>query len=571
MNEGNISKFETVIEGTNNMKPGLYYNGEFVSSLIPSVEEVIVLKKGKNQNDERLYVVKLLEPGVKDYGIRKVDNLREIKYFEDFRCPCALLSKEERRYHLEKLQEDATRNCKEEKVVLDSVSGFVKVENNTMQIFGDEVIKPPNAPDIQLWNPLYRVRKKMVSTEGELDNFIKEQRPLYLSFWPGVSEPLFYIALHCITKLFLVEMKEDSGFLPLLVGPPGHLKTTMAKKYCLWNEDINVQSITFQSHYRNSKLEVIIESFAGSNFLGDDLHSIASDYGRKKQADRLDEFARMATNGKSCAGIVITGESVVDVGIFSCLDRIVQIRIPKLSSSELKEKKLKLEKLDEDFMPEMARYYATQLLNNYDEVIVDIRNFLDENKESAFKDTDGTLRVARHVMYIKLTEYLFRKYCCHGLAALSGTKELNKALTKNRKMQEDELNKIRDEQEHDYVQDLYNILNEHTQKYIKAEVDSDLYDKNNSGSCFFKDNCWYLTRQAMQKCFVNYLNRTVKLSLVVNQLKENGILVQGNSSDCKKFAGKYHYVISADMLRVYHTIKNEDESMFVKCFQKRKS
>ena len=60
-------------EEDSNIKPGLYYGGDFVSPLIPRLEKIIVIKKG-SENEQTKYLVHLIQPGVRDYGEKLLNN-----------------------------------------------------------------------------------------------------------------------------------------------------------------------------------------------------------------------------------------------------------------------------------------------------------------------------------------------------------------------------------------------------------------------------------------------------------------------------------------------------------------
>ena len=68
----------------------------------------------------------------------------------------------------------------------------------------------------------------------------------------------------------------------------------------------------------------------------------------------------------------------------------------------------------------------------------------------------------------------------------------------------------------------------------------------------------------MQQYFIQYLGSMVNISQIGKQLEKKGMLVQSNSKSLyKRFAGKYHFVISCRLLRIYYEIKKKDSSVNV--------
>ena len=53
----------------------------------------------------------------------------------------------------------------------------------------------------------------------------------YITFMPGVSEILFYYVLLAVVKPFLVSQRIYPNFMLALIGPSGHLKTSLARLF----------------------------------------------------------------------------------------------------------------------------------------------------------------------------------------------------------------------------------------------------------------------------------------------------------------------------------------------------
>lgn len=526
---------------------GLYHGVNHVSNVIPTLEKIqkVISSSGVESFN---YWVHLKDASGTDYGVKAVTSLSHLPYFNLWGCSDALMTSREKAYHLAKLQEDSSFLTPE--IIFDGFSGLLVAGGHHNLIWGNEIWgdEANTLPTISIAK--YDVRKLEVPEDLDKESFMKIQLAKHLNFWPDVTEPLFYSALHAITKMFLVNMNVDSGHLTLLVGPPGHLKTTLAKQYCLWCEKTEAQQTTFQERKEARVLLDTVRSYVGQNYLADDLHSIAAYYDAKKQKKRLDELSRIASSGAHCAGIIVTGESVMDLGIFSCLDRILQIKVPKLSSSALAEKKNSLKELHPNFMPEIAREFAKQLIYNYNEVVKDIETFLSTDKVSLFEDNDHTMRVGRHAMLISLTESLFRKYCCNGSSELSKAKELHAALHKICRSQEEELHQHRKEDEHDYVLDLLKIFDEENDQLNIVSVPH-YYTPDDITMCFYKQNKFYITELALTNAYFNLLNKAIDIKKVEAQMRMRGILDMESRSTKKRFHGVYHYVISDLALKLY--------------------
>lgn len=526
-------------------QPGLYYGDKYVSEIIPSLEKVqhIVSGTGQIRNN---YFVRLRAVSGTDYGVREVSHLKKLPYYELWGCADGLLTAAEKRYHTAKLQEDSMDF--EPETIYEKFSGFAPIARTKLLVWGDEIFSDCDGNTIKFGNTKYRVRRKVNMDQEERMLFLTDQLPKYLDFWPGVTEPLFYSALYAVIKLFLNDMKLPTGHLTLLIGPPGHLKTTLAKKYCLWSEDLELQCTTFQDRIDNKKILNRVKDMAGQNFLADDLHKIPTYYGDKKLKNRLDELARQVANGECCANVIVTGEGTEDVGVFSCLDRTLQIRFPQLESEQLLEKKAELNLIDDTFMPEVARYFVTELMGHYDEVKADIQEFMASDR--TFETIDNTLRVGYHAKQILLTAELFEKYCFSSSKDLCRKVLLKEALENICREQASVLAKFRDEQAHNYVKDLYQILDARD-KYVKVCMDSNAYDPQNPEQCFCKNGGFYFTEQALQNAFIRYLERPVDINVVKVQLKKCAILMSDDGILKKRFAGKYHYIVSGAMLKLY--------------------
>ena len=105
-----------------------------------------------------------------------------------------------------------------------------------------------------------------------------------------------------------------------MVGPAGHLKTSLVRKYALWLENKVMQELGFHISIRNQTLLEMIEKMSGQNYLLDDLHPMPNRNDHIKQQQRLEAIVRHVNLKKTCANLFVTGESLADMGIFSCID-----------------------------------------------------------------------------------------------------------------------------------------------------------------------------------------------------------------------------------------------------------
>ncbi len=433
------------------------------------------------------------------------------------------------------------------------VQGIQTIKNNHILLWGDEIYADCNPVDKIVCNEKIRFRRKKGLQDCQREIFIQEELPKFLNFWEGISELIFYGAMYGCLKPFLHELGMNSGFIVMLVGPMGHLKTSIAQKFFLWGTRKDEMKSTFSDYVRNSEILEKINRHIGACYLIDDLHPVATINDRQKQIQRLDVIARRITENDNCAHVVTTGESTYEYGTLSCLDRIMLINIPKQDSDGLKEKKQLLKKLDNDFMPEIARYFENKLMTNYNDVLEDVSNFLEGSAGiDILKDENWTLRTSAHARYILLTQFLFRKYCCNDSKEVSGYDSLLKAIARNVELQEQSMCRKRDDDQRDYAYVLYKILSEQTEKRIvHIAFGQNDYMVNDPSTCFFKNGQFYFTSESLSTCFAKYIGKPICLKKAIKALYEAGVLVTYERYYQKKLNGINHYVISKWMLDLY--------------------
>lgn len=513
---------------------------------VKEIKTIINLKTGQEKKSYRLILKTMAGDEIAEKEISDIDN---IKLYEDFKYADALLSERDRKrlkhqIQLKSLQIEPTK-------VYQCSPGLQKDEDGANLIFvGDELFSDKPIVAKYSYDSDYKLRHKKEVTDDNREDFVKRGFHRYISFWPEVSEMIFYGALYGVLKPYMHHLGLISGFIFFLVAPMGHLKTSMARLYFLWGtKEENLKS-TFVAYVQNQKLIKNIKNCIGMCYLLDDLHPVATTNDKKKESQRLDVISRTVTESDDCGHVVMTGESIYDYGTLSCLDRILQVNIPKLGSGELERKKREIQKLDPDFMPEVVRYFQKTLIENYEQVMGDIQSFLENGNNDICENTDSSLRAATHAKYIMLTEFLFRKYCCDSSKELSGYDNLKQTVETNLNNQQNIMNQQRKDVERDYIKDLYSILTS-KDKFVFFVTLEEQYSVENEKHCFYKGHNLYFTSKALRYCFCQYLNRTVDLQKIVKSFDAAGILERSGNYYQKKFKGTWHYVISKPMLELY--------------------
>lgn len=82
-----------------------------------------------------------------------------------------------------------------------------------------------------------------------------------------------------------------------------------------------------------------INHMQGLNFLMDDLHNVYGSQAKNRQSDRLDKLARHICTNPTGANVIITGENMTNIAIFSAYDRMFQVTVPQISSDILQDMK----------------------------------------------------------------------------------------------------------------------------------------------------------------------------------------------------------------------------------------
>lgn len=524
---------------------GLYADEELITDFEPKVigiQQHISLSDGM---EKRMYQVMVRKRDGSETAVKEVDSLLHISYFDMWGIPDCMLSAKQKKILQYKLQQDVSELAKEQtEYVIEAGQGLYYYRNSHIYSFGNKVFTSS-----ELETRVSIINKPEIPLEG---NSVTEWAPLlkdYINFLPGVSEMLFYGSLFGAIKPILCDMGINPDFVISLVGPSGHLKTSMVRKYALWLEDSERQEVSFRDSRRNSSITAMIDEIPGQNFLIDDLHEAKASDVVSRQQEKLDLWVRHVGMHKNSANVFITGETMKKMGIFSCKDRILQIAVPRMKSENLRELKQKIGMLPNGYMGNLAAVFLKKLMKNYDEVKVIIKDFLEQNLNKTVGTYDT--RTYHHGVFIKLTEVLFRKYMCGGLSNWSETAVLNVAIEKNCRIQQKDLQR---ECDIDYTLDVYDMLTSND-KYLIAKTDRFQYDPRSNTNYYFENSTAYVTREALVYGMGKYYDQVVSWKKIVDDLDEKAVLEEDTDKRTKKFMEKRHYVIRFDVIQNYKRLK----------------
>lgn len=468
--------------------------------------------------------------------VLSIDN---ISCFELWQIP-DVFTKNAKKLLIQKLQLEAA--LQEAEVCICCHQGFQKYEGVPIFIMGDKIIKATQInKTITIENPfsypeIYRGDKE------SLQALAKE----VVSFMPEIGVILFYYSLLAIVKPFLHEVGIDTNFALAIIGPSGHLKTSLVRKLALWLSDKESQNFKVSSSMRTSRILEAMDTLSGMNCLVDDFHAYEKSQDIERQNKRLDDIVRHIESNPACANIIFTGEQIQ--GIFSCIDRLFIINVPRMSADVLAGLKGRLGGIPDTFMALMAYMFAKELIKNIDEVRRDCLHYYQENYSSILDNKNAT-RTYRHCCFIGLTEFLFCKYICGGNEKLSAHTELQKAIEKHYRVQQEQLQKLSISEQHDYVLEVADMLN-HADKYLTIVTDRDKYE-NFVESCLAWNNQIYITREALNYGMLQYYRTSININEIVRALEDAAVLSRGTDTLTKKLKNKRHYVINVSILKRY--------------------
>lgn len=532
---------------------GLFYDGKLVSAFYPRVTgvEQRTFQDGKTSRTYRVRLVGSEEPAHE----AEIKDLSQLDIFKLWGVPDALLSARQRQLFLQKMQEDVR-----EITIKNSYEirpGLQKLNGHYVLLWGDEVFG-----DQAIDTFLSRGTSFLCPSNFNSNASLGDELDKYIGFWPGVSEPIFYGTLSGITLMFTGFLGIRLWLIILLIGPFGHLKTSMAEIYGLWNVEPDTARSDFKEYTMNKRLLDRVRRAFGGCFLLDDLHRNDAPHASDKQKERLDVLVREIASNTQQPVLIVTGESIDDIGATSSFDRTLEITIPKLSGRELEEKKEKLSYLNRHFMAGVARMFVSKLCENIEQVLEDIRLFLDSFDLSALGQVDFSLRIGSHDRTVLLTEYLFRKYCCEGNESLTMLPQLRSSLNSNRSLQESQIQCMRQAESRDYTLDLYELLcGEDQKEYMDYILDPGLFDYESPRHCLYEKGLLYFSNQAFRSILSAFLRYPVRPDIVAERLKKDGVLVYyGRKNQKQRSDKRWYYAIEKNALELYALRKGRKAS-----------
>lgn len=529
-----------------NEKEGLSYDGQLLTDFNISITGKKIKWDLSQNKMQKLYKVEVNYTDDRPKHSEWVDDLRNLDLFGLFEINEGPISCDIRRLLLTKLMHEAERLSWE--YFVDSQLGIQDINGQTLYVFGQYELWKNSKADMVTVLTHYKLAANNDFDRHELLNKCCD----YISLIPGVTEILFFGSLFAIVKPFLAQLKIPCGCLLALVAPAGHLKTTLVRMYALWLNESDEQEIGFYSHNRDKEILNMIECLQGQNFLLDDMHKIKDSNESRRQERRLDTVSRHVNMKTDCANVIITGETMEEMGIFSCMDRIFQIRMSKMNAEQIEKLKRKVSLLQQDLMPNVAYCFAESLMRNYEAVLENIKQFYSENIYDDEAGDGYATRIHKHGMFIRMTEYLFERYLCEPeLCRLNSDISLDCAIKEQMRLQQKELQKIREREErHDYVAEFYKVLYDDG-KYIQLCSSKEYTDLEKS--CALCGDKIYITTAAIKTALFNRYQAYVAPKLITDALHESGVLEEEphSAGRQKNYMGKKHYVLSRKMFAYY--------------------
>lgn len=522
------------------IEEGLRCNGEHIADFQISVigKQVTVFKEKDKQ--EVLYELEVIrEDGSAVH--RRTDDLKKIKYFEMFEVDDTLLTEQNKKLLLSKLLCEASKLPS--KLKLSDELGLRNIEGKWVYKLKEETIYEEERKQIEI--PVHNNSDKNVNKK------LLDVAKAYINLLPGVTELLFFFSLFTIVKPFVELLDLSCGFALALIGEPGHLKTSLVRKYCLWGDWGIENEILFTEKIYEKELIGRLDSLAGSCILIDDLRRMADSNENKKQMSKLDRIVRHVNAAHSnCANVAITGETLTDMGIFSCLDRIFQVKMPNLTAEDVEVLKRKLSELPANLMLEIAVEFVKSLMKDVNKVKESIKNFYESNVFQSNVTGEYATRTNRHAMFIRMAEYLFSEFCMN----LNVEEQLRTVLEKQSRIYEVELVRKRaSEQTRDYVVDIYETFVKRTSLPLYTNRHA-YFATQEEYAYLIEKKRLYINKMALEKGLKKHCGQHIGATVVVRRLNEDGILI--DPSETGNVKGKqfrlmeksWHYVIDLEML-----------------------
>lgn len=533
-------------------KDGLYYKNVRIAYYDIQVEKVEMQYESRTGSIITTYTLRVVYQDGEISEPVHVKSFDKISLFELFQISDIDESGKEKRLIKKKLELEVALLNPEKCICCHQ--GLQQCDGNAIWIMGDKVIGSGQITTPITIEPPFTFPDVSCIPKDCIPNY----RERIFRLLPGVSEILFYYSLLAIVKMILQEVHIDTNFTLAVVGPSGHLKTSMVKKIALWLSDKGMQQFNFSSYVRTSRVLEAMDKLSGMNYLIDDFHSYIKSQDIERQKKRLDDIVRHIETSPDCANAIVTGEHIQ--GIFSCIDRMLVINIPRMDAEKLANLKAKLGIIPDNTMSIIAYLFAKELVNHIEEVKEDCKQFYNDNYAKTINDAGSSTRTYRHCCFIKLTEFLYCKYCCGNSKQLSAHDELYKALEKQYAIQQEQLRKLSIAEQHDYVSEVRDML-DGEDKYLRVETDIEQYS-DYLESCVLLNDLIYITRSALTYGMTKYYGATIDINKVVNALRDGAVLIRGSDTLTKKLDTKRHYVIDLKLLKHYVDMKQEQDAKF---------
>ena len=531
-----------------NKDEGLFCNDNFICDFNIEVTDKKTLKDLSTGQLANSYLVNVSYTDGRPPLSKWIDNPKKINYFELFEVNDSFLTAEAKTILVNKLLNEITHLPS--KVITVVPSGLNIIREKPVYIIGTNIIWVKQTPEPMEHLQLQNVRP-LSSEPIYARTVLDEKAAKYLSLLPGITEPLFFYSLFAVVKPFVELLQIHCGFLLALIAPSGQLKTTLARFYCLWLKSPAEQEVPIHSGIRTQHILGLMDTLSGHNILIDDLRKSRDTNAQKRQESRLDIISRHVDSQFNCANVILTGETMDKMGIFSCIDRIFQIHMPVMDAKQVKELQNALTNLGTNVMPNIALEFARVLMHNYDSVLNDIKYFYDNNILRENEVNNYATRTYRHTLFIRLTEFLFTKYFCEHRKYKEFQNTLNHALDLQVKIQTDKLMELRFSESHrDYIWDFYNLLN--VKKLLKIYTNKYEYSLSDN-AVFMTGDRICITSFALKNAFFNYYEKYIPPNIIVEQFHKEGVLEEEARSKGyqKNINGQKSYVINMNILVLY--------------------
>lgn len=501
---------------------GLCCNGKRICGFNAEVVKVKKIMHRESNEADTLYCVEVTKStGAKEKLWHK--ELSKIDYFSSYRVNVSLMDRSSRQLLLNKLMHEAEQ---------------LVPENDT----GDET---------GLWNldgGYTYVLEKGVKLKGGChtsvmrDDMKKKALLDYINLVPGVTVILFFASILGALKPFLHMMKIKCRVALALVGPPGTLKSTIAREYFLWG-GTDRNEILFTSYNWEKQAEGVIYKKAGENVLLDDVRKLSDSENQNRQMGRLEVFIHNYTECQGdCANLIVTGEDMVSFGKFSSVDRFFQVRMPNMDAAEVEGIKRKFNDLSKGVIYEMIIVFIQNMLGKLEEAKEKIESYCSQHRiwDNALKGREP-LRSQDHAFFIQLSEYMFRSY----VFDIGKEEVLRSALDSQRQIFEpDVLKQSNKEHPQNYLEVFYKAII--CGQQVKAYSNWDEYERAPKGTAYLiMDKKLHITSDTLLYGIISYLGYTVTRDEIVSCLDKGGVLDKYKAGGYQKGDRRHgrHYVV----------------------------